>query len=118
MTFRRWKAKQVRVLYGLQDLAPDSAPCRIVPCSCLSFHNDANPCLRYQDHPERVMVVGRVRTVCAADTHEGAGSGPIRCRYLRTVRGRIASPCWDKAAARGRVTGPPRAQGLQTLGLP
>ncbi len=82
MTFRRWKAKQVRVLYCLQDLAPDSALCRIVPCSCLSCHNDANPCLHYQEHPEQIMVAGQVRTVCAADTHECAGSGPHKVQIL------------------------------------
>ena len=46
----------VRVLYYLDDLTPDVSPFRVVPRSHLSMHPDANPYLRYQSHPEEVMV--------------------------------------------------------------
>jgi ectoine hydroxylase-related dioxygenase (phytanoyl-CoA dioxygenase family) len=46
----------VRVLYYLDDLTPDVSPFRVVPRSHLSMHPDGNPYLRYQSHPEEVMV--------------------------------------------------------------
>ena len=46
----------IRVLYYLDDLTPQVSPFRVVPRSHLSFHADANPYLRYEDHPEQVMV--------------------------------------------------------------
>lgn len=46
----------VRVLYYLDDLTPEVSPFRVVPRSHLSMHNDANPYLRYERHPEEVMV--------------------------------------------------------------
>ena len=46
----------VRVLYYLDDLTPEVSPFRVVPRSHLSFHADANPYLRYEEHPRQVMV--------------------------------------------------------------
>jgi len=46
----------VRVLYYLDDLTPDVSPFRVVPRSHLSFHADANPYLRYEEHPEQIKV--------------------------------------------------------------
>lgn len=46
----------VRVLYYLDDLTPDVSPFRVVPHSHLSMHAEANPYLRYESHPEEVMV--------------------------------------------------------------
>ena len=46
----------VRVLYYLDDLTPEVSPFRAVPHSHLSMHADGNPYLRYQSHPEEVMV--------------------------------------------------------------
>lgn len=45
-----------RVLYYLDDLTPEVSPFRIVPRTHLSMHADANPYLRYESHPEEVMV--------------------------------------------------------------
>ena len=45
-----------RVLYYLDDLTPEVSPFRILPRSHLSMHADANPYLRYEAHPEEVMV--------------------------------------------------------------
>jgi ectoine hydroxylase-related dioxygenase (phytanoyl-CoA dioxygenase family) len=46
----------VRVLYYLDDLTPEISPFRVLPRSHLSFHNEGNPYLRYEEHPEQVMV--------------------------------------------------------------
>jgi len=46
----------VRVLYYLDDLTKEVSPFRVVPHSHLSMHADGNPYLRYQAHPEEVMV--------------------------------------------------------------
>jgi ectoine hydroxylase-related dioxygenase (phytanoyl-CoA dioxygenase family) len=46
----------VRVLYYLDDLTPDVSPFRVVPRSHLSLHPDGNPYVRYESHPEEVMV--------------------------------------------------------------
>ena len=51
--------KLVRCLYYLQDLTPEVSPFRVVPHSHLSFHNDANPYLRYESHPEEVVITCR-----------------------------------------------------------
>jgi len=48
--------QMVRVLYYLDDLTPEVSPFRVVPRSHLSMHADANPYLRYEAHPEEVMV--------------------------------------------------------------
>ena len=46
----------LRVLYYLDDLSRETSPFRIIPRSHLSYHNQANPYLRYEEHPEEVMV--------------------------------------------------------------
>ena len=46
----------IRVLYYLDNLTPEISPFRVVPRSHLCLHADANPYLRYQSHPEEVMV--------------------------------------------------------------
>jgi len=46
----------VRVLYYLDDLTTEVSPFRVVPRSHISLHADANPYLRYERHPEEVMV--------------------------------------------------------------
>lgn len=46
----------VRVLYYLDDLTPEVSPFRVVPRSQLCMHADANPYLRYEEHPEELMV--------------------------------------------------------------
>lgn len=46
----------IRVLYYLDDLTSDVSPFRVVPRSHLCLHAAANPYLRYQSHPEEVMV--------------------------------------------------------------
>ncbi|MAE63540.1 MAG: hypothetical protein CMJ18_04650 [Phycisphaeraceae bacterium] len=48
--------KLLRVLYYLDELTPEVSPFRVVPRSHLSYHHEANPYLRYEEHPEEVMV--------------------------------------------------------------
>ena len=48
--------KIIRVLYYLDDLIPEVSPFRVVPRSHLSYHDQANPYLRYAEHPEEMMV--------------------------------------------------------------
>lgn len=54
--------KMLRVLYYLDDLTPEVSPFRIIPRTHLSFHNQANPYLRYKEHPEQVMVTCKAGT--------------------------------------------------------
>ena len=46
----------VRVLNYLEDLTLEVSPFRVVPRSHLSMHSDGNPYLRYESHPDEVMV--------------------------------------------------------------
>jgi hypothetical protein len=46
----------LRVLYYLDELSPETSPFRVIPRSHLSYHNQANPYLRYEEHPEELMV--------------------------------------------------------------
>ena len=46
----------IRVLYYLDDLTAEVSPFRVVPRSHLCLHADANPYLRYESHPDEVMV--------------------------------------------------------------
>jgi len=48
--------KLLRVLYHLDDLTPEVSPFRVLPRSHISYHHEANPYLRYEEHPEEVMV--------------------------------------------------------------
>lgn len=49
----------VRVLYYLDDLTPEVSPFRVVPRSHLCMHAEANPYMRYESHPEEVVVTAR-----------------------------------------------------------
>ena len=49
----------VRVLYYMDDLAPEVSPFRVVPRSHLSMHADGNPYQRFESHPEEVMVTAK-----------------------------------------------------------
>lgn len=46
----------LRVIYYLDDLTPARAPFRCVPRSHICFHADANPYLRYDQHPEEIVL--------------------------------------------------------------
>ena len=86
--------KQVRVLYYLQDLTRDSAPFRVVPRSQLSFHNDANPYIRYKEHPEQVMVTCRAGSAAVINQYVFHGNYPNQGDQARELLGFSYRPSW------------------------
>ncbi len=85
----------VRVLYYLQDLTPQRAPFRVVPRSHLSFHNDANPYLRYREHPEQVMVTCSAGDACLINQNVFHGNYPNRTDEAREMLGIAYRPSWS-----------------------
>jgi len=86
--------KLVRVLYYLQDLTPQRAPFRVVPRSHLSFHNDANPYLRYQNHPGQAMVTCAAGDACLINQYVFHGNYPNRSETAREMLGIAYRPGW------------------------
>ena len=86
--------KLVRVLYYLQDLTPEAAPFRVVPRSHLSFHNDANPYLRYKEHPEQVMVTCRAGSAAMINQNVFHGNYANRSDHARELLGIAYRPTW------------------------
>ena len=84
----------VRVLYYLQDLTPERAPFRVVPRSHLSFHNDANPYLRYRQHPEQVMVTANAGDACLINQNVFHGNYENRTQQAREMLGIAYRPTW------------------------
>ena len=84
----------VRALYYLQDLTPERAPFRVVPRSHLSFHNDANPYLRYRQHPEQVMVTCCAGDACLINQNVFHGNYPNQTREAREMLGIAYRPTW------------------------
>lgn len=68
--------KMVRILYYLDDLTPEISPFRIIPRTHLSFHNQANPYLRYKDHPEQVMITCKAGTAIVFNMYCFHGNSP------------------------------------------
>ena len=92
--------KLIRVLYYLDDLIPEVSPFRVVPRSHLSYHNEANPYLRYEEHPEEVMVTCRAGSVGLFDNYVFHGNYPNTGTYARealqlSYRPAWAGPCGD-----------------------
>lgn len=86
--------KLVRVLYYLEDLTAESAPFRVVPRSHLSFHNDANPYLRYKEHPEQVMVTCGAGAAVLINQNVVHGNYPNRSNHVRELLGLAYRPTW------------------------
>ena len=86
--------KLVRVLYYLRDLTPESAPFRVVPRSHLSFHNDANPYLRYREHPEQAMVTCRAGSAAIINQSVFHGNYPNQSETTREMLGIAYRPTW------------------------
>ena len=84
----------VRVLYYLQDLTPQAAPFRVVPRSHLSFHNDANPYLRYKEHPEQVMVTCKSGSAALINQNVFHGNYPNESDQARELLGIAYRPTW------------------------
>lgn len=85
----------VRVLYYLQDLTADTAPFRVIPRSHLSFHNDANPYLRYREHPEQVMVTCKAGSAVLINQNVFHGNYPNQGNRNREMLGLAYRPTWS-----------------------
>jgi ectoine hydroxylase-related dioxygenase (phytanoyl-CoA dioxygenase family) len=86
--------KRVRVLYYLQDLTSESVPFRVVPRSHLSFHNNANPYLRYKEHPEQVMVIPKAGDAVLINQNVVHGNYANQGDYARELLGIAYRPTW------------------------
>jgi len=86
--------KLVRVLYYLDDLTPEVSPFRVVPRSHLSFHADANPYLRYEEHPEQMMVTVPAGSAVLIHQNVFHGNYPNVGTYARELIAIAYRPGW------------------------
>jgi len=86
--------KLVRVLYYLEDLIPAVSPFRIVPRTHLSYHNEANPYLRYEEHPEEVMVTCKAGSAVLFNHNIFHGNYPNVGEYARNSMQLAYRPSW------------------------
>ena len=84
----------IRVLYYLQDLTPEVSAFKVVPRSHLSFHHDGNPYLRYEEHPEQVMVTCRAGSAVLINQNVFHGNYPNIGSYAREMLGLAYRPSW------------------------
>ena len=56
--------KFLKCLYALDDTTEDISAFKVVPRSHLSFHADANPYMRYDEHPEAVKLCMKKGDAC------------------------------------------------------
>lgn len=84
----------IRLLYYLDDLTPEVSPFRIVPRSHLSLHADANPYMRYESHPEEVMVTLKAGSAIALHYRAFHGNFPNTGDYPRSLITLAYRPSW------------------------
>lgn len=84
----------VRVLYYLDDLTPEVSPFRVVPRSHLSMHADGNPYLRYESHPEEVMVPARAGSAVLINHRVFHGNFPNTGTHAREMLAIAYRPGW------------------------
>jgi hypothetical protein len=84
----------VRVLYYLDDLTPEVSPFRVVPRSHLCMHADANPYLRYESHPEEVMVTARAGSAILINHRVFHGNFPNTGDRARELLAIAYRPAW------------------------
>lgn len=84
----------VRVLYYLDDLTPEVSPFRVVPRSHLCMHADANPYLRYESHPEEVMVTARAGSAVLINHRVFHGNYPNTGEWSREMLAIAYRPAW------------------------
>lgn len=84
----------IRVLYYLDELTPEVSPFKVVPRSHLSFHNEANPYLRYADHPEQVMVPCKAGSAVLINQNVFHGNYPNVGTYAREMLAISYRPSW------------------------
>ncbi|MEO1996092.1 MAG: phytanoyl-CoA dioxygenase family protein [Planctomycetaceae bacterium] len=84
----------VRVLYYLDDLTLDVSPFRVVPRSHLSMHADGNPYLRYESHPEEVLVTLRAGSAVLINHRVFHGNAPNTGDRAREMLAIAYRPAW------------------------
>lgn len=84
----------VRVLYYLDDLTPEVSPFRVVPRSHLCMHAEANPYLRYESHPEEVMVTARAGSAVLINHRVFHGNYPNNGEWAREMLAITYRPAW------------------------
>jgi hypothetical protein len=84
----------VRVLYYLDDLTPEVSPFRVVPRSHLCMHAEANPYLRYESHPEEVMVTARAGSAVLINHRVFHGNYPNTGDRARELLAVAYRPAW------------------------
>jgi len=84
----------VRVLYYLDDLTPEVSPFRVVPCSHLCMHSDANPYKRYECHPEEVMVPVKAGSAVLINHRVFHGNFPNTGKHAREMLAIAYRPGW------------------------
>lgn len=89
----------IRCLYYLDDLTPEISPFRVVPRSHLSFHNDGNPYLRYERHPEEVMVTAKAGDAVLINQNVIHGNYPNIGTYAREMLALAYRPSWAGPAS-------------------
>ena len=84
----------VRVLYYLDDLTPDRSPFKVIPRSHLSLHAQANPYLRYESHPDEVMVTCRAGSAAVINQCVFHANYPNRSSEDRAMLAIAYRPAW------------------------
>lgn len=84
----------VRCLYYLDDLTPEISPFRVLPRSHLSFHNEGNPYLRYESHPEEVMVTAQAGDAVLINQNVFHGNYPNIGKQAREMLAAAYRPAW------------------------
>ena len=84
----------VRVLYYLQDLTEEVSPFRVVPRSHLAMHAHGNPYLRYESHPEEVMVTAAAGSAVLINHRVFHGNFPNVGGYARELLAIAYRPAW------------------------
>ncbi len=84
----------VRVLNYLEDLTLEVSPFRVVPRSHLSMHADGNPYLRYESHPDEVMVPVKAGSAVLINHRVFHGNFPNNGEYAREMLAIAYRPAW------------------------
>jgi len=84
----------IRVLYYLDDLTLDVSPFRVVPRSHLSMHADGNPYVRYESHPEEVLVTLRAGSAVLINHRVFHGNAPNVGDRSREMLAIAYRPAW------------------------
>ncbi len=84
----------VRVLNYLEDLTLEVSPFRVVPRSHLSMHSDGNPYLRYESHPDEVMVPVKAGSAVMINHRVFHGNFPNVGDYPREMLAIAYRPAW------------------------